>query len=34
MKADAKAGKFAPLNEDAAGSYQAGRTKPLKDITG
>lgn len=29
MKSDAKAGKFAALNEDAAKSYQAGRTKSL-----
>jgi hypothetical protein len=32
MKADAKAGKFAVLNEDAANAYQAGQTKPLDDI--
>ena len=32
MKADAKAGKFAALNEDAAQSYQAGRTKPLDHV--
>ena len=31
MKADAKAGKFAALNEDASKAYQAGRTKPLDD---
>lgn len=32
MKADAKAGKFAALNEDAANAYRSGRTKPLDDI--
>jgi hypothetical protein len=32
MKSDAKAGKFAVLNEDAANDYQAGQTKPLDDI--
>lgn len=32
MKADAKAGKFAVLNEDAANFYRSGQTKPLDDI--
>ena len=32
MKADAKVGKFAALNEDAANSYRSGQTKPLDDI--
>jgi hypothetical protein len=32
MKADAKDGKFAVLNEDAGNAYQAGQTKPLDDI--
>lgn len=32
MKADANAGKFAALNEDATDAYTAGRTKPLDDI--
>lgn len=32
MKADAKAGKFAALNEDATDAYKADRTKPLDDI--
>lgn len=32
MKADAKAGKFAALNEDAVNSYRSGQTKPLDDI--
>ncbi len=34
MKADAKAGKFAAVNEDAANAYRIGRTKPLDDILG
>ena len=34
MKADAKAGKFAGLNEDAANAYKSGQTKPLDDILG
>lgn len=34
MKADAGAGKFAVLNEDAAQAYQTGQTKPLDDILG
>ena len=34
MKADAQAGKFAAVNEDAANAYRAGRTKPLDDILG
>lgn len=29
MKADAKTGKFAALNEDAGNAFDAGRTKPL-----
>ena len=32
MKADAAAGKFAALNEDAATAYGSGQTKPLDDI--
>ena len=32
MKADAKAGKFAVLNEDTANSFRSGKTKPLDDI--
>jgi hypothetical protein len=32
MKADAKAGKFGVMNEDAANAYQAGQTKSLGDI--
>jgi hypothetical protein len=32
MKADAKTGKFAALNEDAANAYQTGQTKPLDDV--
>ena len=32
MKIDAESGKFAALNEDAAGDYRAGATKPLDDI--
>ncbi|HLP24044.1 MAG TPA: hypothetical protein VK477_00095 [Acidobacteriota bacterium] len=31
MKADAQAGKFKPLNEDAANAYRAGETRPLED---
>lgn len=34
MKADAKAGKFAVLNEDAANAYRSDQTKPLDDILG
>jgi len=33
MKADAKAGKFVALNEDAARDYNSGRAKPLDDRT-
>lgn len=29
MKADAKGGKFAALNEDAESAYRSGQTKPL-----
>lgn len=32
MKADATAGKFRPLNEDAANAYRSGQTKPLDDV--
>ena len=32
MKADAAAGKFAKLNEDAGNAYHSGQTKPLDDI--
>jgi hypothetical protein len=32
MKADAAAGKFTVLNEDAGNAYESGRTKPLDDI--
>ena len=32
MKADAKAGKFAALNEDAGNAYRSDQTKPLDDI--
>ena len=32
MKADAKAGKFAALNVDAANAYRAGETSPLDKI--
>jgi hypothetical protein len=32
MKADAAAGKFAALNEDAATAYRSGQTQPLDDI--
>ena len=31
MKADANAGKFAALNEDAGNAYNAGQTKPLRE---
>lgn len=31
MKTDAKAGKFAALNEDADIAYRAGQTKPIDD---
>ncbi len=31
MKADAKAGKYAALNEAAADAYRTGQTKPLDD---
>lgn len=34
MKADAAAGKFAALNEDAGNAYRSGQTKPLDDILG
>ena len=29
MKADAKAGKFAAMNEQAGNQYRSGQTKPL-----
>ena len=32
MKADARAGKFAALNEAAGNAYHSGQTKPLDDI--
>ena len=32
MKADATAGKFAVLNEEAAKAYQAGQSRPLDDV--
>jgi hypothetical protein len=32
MKADAAAGKFAPLNRQADAAHTAGRTAPLEDI--
>ena len=32
MKADAKAGKFAALNEEAGDTYRSGQTKPLDDV--
>ena len=32
MKADAAAGRFATLNEDAGNAYRSGQTKPLDDI--
>ena len=32
MKADAEAGKFAALNEDAGNAYRSGQTKPLNDV--
>jgi hypothetical protein len=32
MKADAAAGKFGALNEEASQAYRAGQTKPLGDI--
>jgi hypothetical protein len=32
MKADAAAGKFAALNEDADNAYGAGQLKPLDDL--
>lgn len=31
MKADSGSGKFAAMNEDAAGDYEAGRTTPLEE---
>ena len=34
MKADATAGKFAALNEDAGNAYRSGQTRPLDDILG
>ena len=34
MKADAAAGKFAALNEDASNAYRSGQAKPLDDIFG
>lgn len=34
MKADAKAGKFGMLNEEASRAYQAGEAKPLDDAMG
>lgn len=34
MKADAAAGKFVALNEDAGNAYRSARTKPLDDILG
>ena len=34
MKADAAAGEFAALNEDAGNAYRSGQTKPLDDILG
>ena len=32
MRADAAAGKFAALNEDAGNAYRSGQTRPLDDI--
>ena len=34
MKADANAGRFGSLNEDAGNAYRSGQTKPLSDILG
>jgi hypothetical protein len=32
MKADATAGKFAPLNREADAAHAAGQTRPISDI--
>ncbi len=32
MKADAKAGKFYTLNDEADAAHRAGQTRPLNDI--
>lgn len=32
MKADAAAGRFGALNENAGNDYRSGQTKPLDDI--
>ena len=34
MKADAAAGKFIALNEDAASAHRSGQTKPLDEVLG
>lgn len=34
MKADAQAGKFDALNEEADKAHRSGQTKPLSDILG